>query len=315
MLTVTKMEGRRYLIYIVEDKDNGREVLSVMRKDFLLSSRKIKSVKYSDIGILLDGERVNVRQRLRSGQVLLILLDDVTESCTEIIDYPLDIKILYEDEDFIFIDKPSGWVCHPSQGHYIDSLTNAVCAYLHSKGENTSIHLLGRLDKDTSGIVGFAKNSVIQELMDRQRQQGDYRKEYLALVHGCPTPECGEIAVSIKEETEEDGRHTHMVAAEDELSKSAHTRYMTEIKGENVSLLRVVITTGRTHQIRVHMSNHGNPLVGDMLYGGEKIYNMERAALHAHIVRFTHPISGKAVELNAEVPEDMKKIISFIEKC
>lgn len=313
MFSVTCRESKRYLTYICND-DTNPEVLHILRSYFELSSRKIKSVKFAEDGLLVNGIRVNVREHLHRGDILQALLDDVMPSCECLLDYELSLNILYEDEDFIFIEKPSGWVCHPSQGHYADSLANAVCAVLRLRGEASSLHLLGRLDKDTSGIVGFAKNSVMQDKMEQQRENEVYYKEYIALIHGCPEKLTGRLTTSLAETATPDGKHTYMVKAEAGEGKTADTAYEVILPGKEISLCRVHIKTGRTHQIRFHMSNLGYPLVGDERYGGRYIYGIERAALHAARVVFKHPITDELINLECEMPADMKNIISLIEK-
>lgn len=315
MPEIVKIHGMgRYFSHTVSEFDEGREVLSYLKNELALSTRKIKSVKYAEKGILLDGVRVNVREKLHKGQNLLVMLDDVTPSCECLIEYDYPFNILYEDDDLIFIEKPSGLVCHPSQGHYADSLANAVCTHLRKRGDKASLHLIGRLDKDTSGIVGFAKNSVVHERMERLREEGSFFKEYLALVWGKPEEDEADLDFPMKEIPTPEGNHTFMVLAEPGEGKHASTHYKLVKSDGIVSLVRVTIRTGRTHQIRFHMSHLGHPLVGDATYGGESYLEINRAALHAETVSFKHPITGEELSFSATIPDDMKNAIIGIEK-
>ena len=171
----------QYLEYHTKEEDQGREVISILRSELGLSTTKIRSVKWDPAGILLDGERVTVRHRVEEGQTLRVLKNDSENRQKRILPCPMKLDILYEDEDLIFINKPAGLVCHPSAGHRLDSLANGIQAYFDEKAERSSIHLLGRLDKDTSGIVGIAKNGVIARKMILDRR---IKKEYLAIAEG-----------------------------------------------------------------------------------------------------------------------------------
>ncbi len=288
-----------YLEYYVKKEDHEREVISILRSDLGLSTTKIRSVKWDPAGILLDGEKVTVRHRVREGQILKVLMNDSENRQKRILACPMELDILYEDEALIFINKPAGLVSHPSAGHRQDSLANGLQAYFDEKEERSSIHLLGRLDKDTSGILGIAKNGVIARKMILDR---GIKKEYIAIVEGYLPEEKGTIRLSMEEYRDPEDHLLKMRSG----PKEAVTSYEVIHRQEDFSVCRIRITTGRMHQIRFHMAQTGHPLLGDSLYGHGPTGGLARAALHAYEVSFTHPLSGEKITLNADLPKDMK---------
>lgn len=301
-------DNTHYLELKISGENAGRDVRSFLYQEMGLTTKKISSVKFDSQGIMLDGKRVTVRKKVSEGQTLAVLLNDTEWKEEKIVPMDMELDILYEDEDLLFINKPAGIVCHPSQGHYGDTLINGVRAYFEKQQERSSIHLIGRLDKDTSGIVGIAKNSVTAERMTVQRGGGTLRKEYLALVSGRPALKEGYIDIPMEEYRDKlDNNKLKMRRSDETTGKKTGTYYRVKTAFRDYSLCALTLATGRTHQIRFHMAEIGCPLLGDALYGAGPVQNLGRAALHAETVRFLHPFSGKAVYLKAEMPDDMKK--------
>lgn len=301
-------DNRHYLQLNITGEDAGRDVRSFLYQEMGLTTKKISSVKFDSKGILLDGKRVTVREKVLEGQTLAVLLNDTGQRDESLVPTEMELDILYEDEDLLFINKPAGIVCHPSQGHYADTLANGVRAYFQKKKERSSIHLLGRLDKDTSGIVGIAKNGVAAERMTAQRGDRTLKKEYLALVSGCPAPEKGYIDIPMEEYRDElDNNKLKMRRGGRSSGKKAGTYYRIVQGYSGYSLCALTLTTGRTHQIRFHMAEIGCPLLGDAVYGNGPVQALERAALHAESLTFMHPFTGQKIYLKAEMPGDMKK--------
>lgn len=224
----------------------------------------------------------------------------------------------------LFVDKPQGMVCHPSKGHGTDTLYNAICGYFEKTGQNAGVHLFGRLDKDTSGIVGIAKNKVTAERMHALRQQGILQKEYLALVDGCPFPPAGTIACSMEEDRS--AGYLKMKAGTGAAAKEAATHYKVlrtyerqqsqpHGRHQTMALCQLTLDTGRTHQIRFHLASVGCPLLGDSLYGApipvNETTDIQRTALHAWKVQFIHPFTGRKIKRTACLPQDMTKIIQM----
>ena len=291
-----------YLCFNTGAGDEGRTVKEVLRTVYGLSSTKIRSVKFDPRGLLVDGVRVRVDRVLHAGEELRVLAEDSEERDVRLVPYEMPLDILYEDEGILIVNKPSGIVCHPSIGHYCDTLANAAQFYFDSSGSRARVHLTGRLDKDTSGAVIIAKNSVADMLIKAQQESGVYAKTYLALVHGGFDAAEGVIDTPMIPVTDPVSGIKRMEPAGDE-GQSAHTEYRVAAQAGGVSLLEVAISTGRMHQIRYHMSSIGHPLLGDSLYGaGGDGY--PRAMLHAWKIRCESPFSGASIHTEAPLPDD-----------
>lgn len=275
-----------YLEYRLGPTDDGKEVLFLMQKVLGFTTKKVRSVKHEEWGILLNGKRVTVRARGKEGQLLKVMLEDSQEKQNKIASTKMNLHILYEDEDLIFVDKPAGIVSHPSKGH-----------------------LIGRLDKETSGILGIAKNSVTAERMIKQRQRGILIKEYYALVKGNP-PEEGILEIPMEEMRDaRDGDKLKMKVGKSENAKTAKTFFQVVKRFEKFSLVSLVIETGRTHQIRFHMASIGCPLLGDSFYGDGPELGISRTALHAQQLTFTHPFCEKVMRIESEMPKDLSFLL------
>ncbi len=303
------MMKKHFLNYRIENKDSNREVRSLLREELSLTTKKIRALKQVEEGILLDGRKVTVRERVKEGQILQIMLNDLEKDENSIQPSPMDLEILYEDDDLLFVNKPSGIVSHPSIGHKFDSLANGIKSYFLKKGEKSGIHLIGRLDKDTSGILGVAKNAVTKERMIKARECGQIQKVYYAIVEGKFEKKEDSIDLAMEEfRDEEDGMKLKMRAAMDGKGLYAVTNYKVLEEKNGIALVELTLKTGRMHQIRFHMSAIGHPLLGDSVYGKgiNNLYGMERAALHAGKVTFLHPYSNKKICITNELPPDMK---------
>lgn len=302
-----------YLEYRLGPTDDGKEVLFLMQKVLGFTTKKVRSVKHEEWGILLNEERVTVRARGKEGQLLKVMLEDSQEKQNKIASTKMNLHILYEDEDLIFVDKPAGIVSHPSKGHLSDSMINGVQAYFENEGreknERSNIHLIGRLDKETSGILGIAKNSVTAERMIKQRKRGILIKEYYALVKGNP-PEEGILEIPMEEMRDaRDGDKLKMKVGKSENAKTAKTFFQVVKRFEKFSLVSLVIETGRTHQIRFHMASIGCPLLGDSFYGDGPELGISRTALHAQQLTFTHPFCEKVMRIESEMPKDLSFLL------
>ena len=300
----------RKLEIFINEEDEGCSVSEILRRRAGMTRGQIRSVKFRPGGLTVDGRRVRSSDCLTCGQILHVLLGEEAEEekgCLWIPD-PSPLEILYEDEDLIGINKPSGVVTHPSPGHYADSLANRLANYfLNEEGKcRMQIRPIGRLDKDTSGIMLFAKNQVAASKLETQRRDGRLEKEYLALVRGCPAARTGTVMVPIGKSPDSLMKMQACFGG-----KPACTHYETVEEGKDCSLLRLRLETGRTHQIRLHMSWLGYPLLGDSLYGNGPEYGLERAALHAAGLVFDQPFSGKRIRLTAALPEDMRRILFY----
>ena len=295
----------RILSFTAGTEDDGRIVRDVIRERFRLVAHDMARAKYrTENGITVDGEQVLVNRPMKEGETLRVVLSDENPGKIVAAEGPLDI--LYEDEDILAVNKPSGLVVHPSHGHFADTLSNFAAYYFAEKGESHEIRTAGRLDKDTSGIVIFAKSRTAAACLSGQVGNTPVRKTYIACAEGFFSEKTGTVAVPISREYEEKIRR---VVRDDGDPAVTHYEVISQYDTHAVVLFH--LDTGRTHQIRVHMNYIGHPLLGDPIYhpdppGGSKI---RRAALHAWKAELYQPFSGERILLTAPVPEDMKQLM------
>ena len=308
--TDNRPKSRRILTYKAGPEDEGRPVRDIILYKWKLVAHDVARAKYeTPDGITVDGEVVWVNRPLHEGDILRVVITD--HAPDNIIPSDGRLDIVYEDEDLICINKPSGVVVHPSHGHYADSLANYLAHYFDEKGEPHEIRTIGRLDKDTSGLLLFGKSRSAVGLMDAQAAQGTRTKVYLALCEGefaesegyVDTPIMRAFDGNIKRVAKDGG-------------DTAFTSYKVEAQYEGYALVRLSLMTGRTHQIRVHMSHIGHPLLGDPLYGNGTFTHpcspdikIGRTALHASALAFNQPFAGNRIELSADLPSDMAAFV------
>ena len=228
-------------------------------------------------------------------------------------DRPLDI--VYEDKDLLVLNKPPGLVVHPAPGHDDGTLVNALlfhCRDLAGIGGELRPGIVHRLDKDTSGLLIVAKNEAAMTALAAQFKGHRVRKEYLALVWGRPAPASGTVDTLIGRSLRDRKKMSTRTAA----GRQAITHYTTVHNYADISLLRLRIETGRTHQIRVHMTHLGHSIVGDTQYGRARKNQLpapaSRQMLHAERIAFDHPRTGKALEFTAPIPRDMQELIDAL---
>lgn len=288
------------LTYIVE-KNKYETVNQVLKNKFKISSRLLHKLINSN-QIFLNSNSIDTRSIVKENDVIVVDLDFVEES-ENIISQKMDLNIIYEDDAILAINKPAGIAIHPSILHYSDSLANGVKYYLESIGLKRKIRPINRLDLNTSGLVIFAKNEYVQECLIRQMNKNIFKKEYLAIVDGIFDEDCGTI--NLKIDRKENSIIERCIS---ENGQSAITHYKVIKAFDTFSLVKCTLETGRTHQIRLHMSAIGHPLLGDTLYGIESDL-INRQALHSYKMNFIHPITNKKVELFCDLPDDMKKVV------
>lgn len=297
----------------IEPKEDGCSAREIMSERLFFSSREISRCKQFEDGVMVkraDGDRYEpiwLKDILRSGDTLKIRIYEDMDNSGDVIPSDEDINIVYEDEDLVLVNKPGDKVVHPSYAHHLDSLSNALAGYYQRTGQSHIVRTIGRLDRETSGLLIFAKNRHAAALLSDQKDNMSRRKEYLALVDGNLDQKEGTINAPIGQE--EGVRMIRKVMPE---GKEAITHYKVEAEFEGYSLVRLHLDTGRTHQIRVHMSYIGHPLLGDNLYGKEikDSHGMTRAALHAAHLEFVQPITGEELKFDADFPEDMKRLVN-----
>ncbi len=297
----------RELIYTLTIEDGVMRTSDVMRDRLKLSSREVTRCKLFDDAVMCGEHKLRLIDKLVPGQTLRIKIYEDIENGSEIVPSDTSIDIVYEDDDLIIINKPGNMVVHPSYCHYTDSLSNALAGYYKRTGQQHVMRVIGRLDRETSGLLIFAKNRHSAALLSDQCANMSRRKEYLALCEGIFKEVEGTIDEPIWENPKE-----KMIREVRAYGKEAVTHYKVEEQFNDCALVRLILDTGRTHQIRVHMSHIGHPLLGDSLYGKEVAddHGMIRAALHAAHLEFDQPVDGKRLSFDADLPKDMMTVIN-----
>ena len=296
----------REIEYTVTESDGRLTAGEIMRERLMLSSREVSRCKLFEDGVMCKGNPIRVISVLEPGEVLTVRLYEDIENGSLIIPSDEPIDIVYEDEDLILLNKKGDMVVHPSYAHYKDSLSNALAGYYKKTGQEHVMRVIGRLDRETSGLIIFAKNRHSASILSRKSERMSRRKEYLALCSGIFETKEGTVDAPIERIPGQ-----RMIREVRDDGKRATTHYKVEKEFQDFSLVRLKLDTGRTHQIRVHMSYIGHPLLGDNLYGKEIEDNkgLTRAALHACHLEFEQPITGEKLSFEAQLPEDMQNAI------
>lgn len=308
----------QYLHVVISDYTGTVE--HFLRTRTSLTRRQISRAKFLQNGIRKNNIRCRVTEQLAFGDILDICLEDDSTDSSHLASAPSDMappEILFEDMHLIAVNKPSGVAVHPSGCHYNDTLANQVYFHCKNTGQKICCRAVGRLDKETSGIVIFAKNRPAASILQRQRTDGSYRKRYLAVVSGyLPADPDGIVHTIAFPLAPDPCRHTKMCIAENILGKQAVTHYQTLHGDDTWALVQLWLDTGRTHQIRVHMAAAGHPLLGDPLYGAglpaAQPFSFSRTALHAWKTEFVHPFSGETIKLEASLPDDFYPVSHFL---
>ena len=285
------------LIYTIKEGEHFDNLKEVLKTKFQISDRLLLKLKTNN-KIFLNGNKANVKVPVNSNDIIEIWLD-IDEDNTNIIPTKMKLKILFEDEALLILNKPAGYPVHPSMLHFEDSISNGVKYYFDSIGLHKKIRPVNRLDKDTSGIVIFAKNEYIQECLVRQMKNNTFVKEYIAICEGVLPQKAGVINEPIARK-----ENSIIERCVNNSGDKAITHYEVIKTNGKLSVVHLKLETGRTHQIRVHLAHIGNPILGDTLYG--KASNLiNRQALHSNKVTFIHPITHEKLELEAPLFEDM----------
>lgn len=330
---------------VIIDGSDGRELYehfrfvadpgqALLRVDKWLVERLQKSSRNrvqnaADAGcILVNGRAVKSNYRVKPGDVVQVVMDRPRYDF-EVIAQDIPLDIVYEDDTVLVVNKPAGMVVHPGHGNYDGTLVNALAWHFKDNPDydvtDPRMGLVHRIDKDTSGLLVVAKTPDAKTDLGRQFFMKSTRREYNALVWGCPTPASGRVETFIGRDVRD--RLRMAVVADESQGKRAVTHYEVMEDFGPVALVRCVLETGRTHQIRVHMRHLGHPLFSDERYGGDKILRgrpdgayrdfvrgcfetCPRQALHARTLGFRHPATGQEMDFSCPLPADMETLIS-----
>ena len=308
---------KRILTYPITESDSDQRIY-----DFLCHhgySRHIRTwLKQHPGSVRLNGEEALFYFPLKNGDLLEISLEEEHPS-ENIVPVDLPIHIIYEDEDLMVIDKPADMPVHPSIGNYENTLANAAAWYFHRQDIPFVFRCINRLDRDTTGLLILAKHMLSGAILSDQMKKRAIHRTYLAITEGKTDP-----AGTIDSPIGRTDQSLILRQVDHENGDSACTHYLQKcwhpktfypetlpVPQDGLSLVQLQLETGRTHQIRVHMTSIGHPLIGDTLYNPETAL-MNRQALHSYRLAFTHPVTGVSLEFTSPLPEDM---VEFFPVC
>ena len=291
-----KEKEQRYnrLVWIAE---SDAALKKILLDEMGISIRLLVELKKGDF-IFVNGKKKIVKEEIHRGDEVVVVLP--AES-SEYLAQDISLTVYYEDEDLLVVEKPYDMVVHPTRSHLYDTMLNGALYYFRQRGIESKVRFVNRLDRYTSGILIIAKNAYAHSVLTKENSLWSMEKEYLAVVHGELTGEGTiekPIAKSddgIRREIREDGQR-------------ATTHYKVLAHSENASLVQIRLETGRTHQIRVHFSSIGHPLLGDELYGGET-KRIERQALHSRRLSFFSPRRKEKMDIKIQLPKDIRELL------
>ena len=292
----------RILTYTVTPEEDGRMVKGILRGSLQLSYTLLKSLKWRENAILLNGQSVHVNTIVHAGDTVSVVLSERTPREDLYCANAAKPDIVYEDDDLLVLNKPAGIAMHPKSG---DASASSLAAMLTSYlGEGSVPHFVSRLDKGTSGLLIAAKNGYVHDRLRRALHSSDLRREYRAVAVGRVEPPYGVIDAPIGRA---EGSIIRRCVRADGLPSL--TEYETLQVNDRFTLLCLRPQTGRTHQLRVHMAYLGHPLAGDWLYGTEDKTLIARPALHSYELWFTQPVTGLELHFTAPIPQDMQRLM------
>lgn len=298
--------------HIVSADESGKTLRHLINSHLKASRGLIRRLRMGN-GLWVSGHPAWLNQILQAGDEVRLVLDDPVRTVQP---EPIPLNIVYEDADLLVVDKPPGIVVHPTGGYPSGTLANAIAHYLDRQGVTADVHPVNRLDKNTSGLVAFAKNPYAHEQLARGLNQRSIERHYTAVVKGivAETRDTIDLPISrvpdhpVKREVSPEGQ-------------VAITHFEVVRHWAHATLLAVWLETGRTHQIRVHLSHIGHPLLGDHLYTSDGEGEtadpyplIGRQALHAGLLRLIHPRDGNRIELMAPLPADMRELVEALDR-
>lgn len=298
--TIESQEGERVDRYLSEElEDRSRSYIQKLIKEH---------------HVLVNGKPVKANYRLSLGDNISITLPEIQEPDIPVENIPLDI--LYEDEDLLIVNKPKQMVVHPAPGHYSGTLVNALMYYCGSElsGINGCIRpgIVHRIDMDTTGSLVICKNDMAHQSLSLQLKDHSIHRVYVAIVHGNIKEDEGSVNAPVgRHPTDRKKMSTHA-----KNGRPAVTHYQVLERFGDYTYIRCILETGRTHQIRVHMSSIGHPLLGDRVYGPKKcpFPKLQGQTLHAMTLGFIHPRTGIYLEAEAPLPEYFKELLTLLRK-
>ncbi len=294
-------DGQKWNRFVIR-VDRDLKIKDLLIDELNFSVRSISKMK-RDKNIYKNGQPAKPTSMAKPGDIIEI---EINEEKAGFEGQDLGIAIVYEDQDLIVADKPPFMVVHPTKSHFDGTLANAITYHIGRIGEDCRIRFVNRLDMNTSGLVVIAKNSYAHHKLSLDMGQDRVHKEYLAIVEGIISQDSGTLDFPIYRETEDS-----ISRVVDPRGQRSITHYRVLQRLDGASLVNLRLETGRTHQIRVHLSHIGHPIMGDDLYGRPDSSLIDRQALHAYKLIFDQPRLGDRIELKSSLPKDM---VGLLEK-
>ena len=257
--------------------------------------------------VTVDGRTVRKRHAVAAGETVIVTPPTVVAAAPEA--DPAPFTVMLQDAHLLVIDKPAGVVVHPARGHWTGTLAQALAGSAAGGEDPARAGIVHRLDRDTSGLLVVARSEAAHRALKEQLVRRDLHREYLALVDGRPQARTGTIEAPIGR----DRRDRMRMSLETDEPREARTHFTLERALDRASLLRVVLDTGRTHQIRVHLAAIGLPVAGDPVYGTAGAFGLQRQFLHAARLAFTHPMTEEMVDVRSPLPEDLVAALGWAE--
>ena len=292
----------RILTYSISEHDACLRIEQFLRRRGF-SGQNLTDLRKIPGSVCVNQTPCILKTVLQPKDILTVTITTMSSS-PNILPVPIPFDLVYEDEDLLVVNKPAGMPVHPSAKNHDNTLANALAWYYQEQGLPFVFHCTNRLDRDTSGLVLVARHSYSATRIAQMTKNREIHREYRAIVRGIPAPSEGTIDAPL-------GRKAGSIierTVDFEQGEPAITHYQVVESKNGHSLLALQLETGRTHQIRIHLKHLGYPLVGDYLYNPDMEF-INRQALHAYHLRFSHPVTGEKMEFTAPLPEDMKVIL------
>jgi len=291
--------------HTVTTEESGLTINQILRKNYKFSSRFRTKMKYQSL-VDLNGTPTPGYIKPGVGDVIGVRLP---EESSDFIPEDIPLDIVYEDEDILIVNKQAGIIVHPTKGHPEHTIANAVMKYMEDTDQSFKVRFANRIDMDTTGMIIVCKNANAQNELSSQMRRNTVVKRYYALVEGNIAEDHFTVELPVGRPDSVSIRRTVMYeGGKDAFSEfNVLGRYPSKRYGDH-TLVEVILHTGRTHQIRVHLSHIGHPIAGDELYEGGD-FLIRRQALHAYYIEFDHPMTKERVSFETDIPEDIKKAI------
>ena len=295
-----KKEDQKYNLISYINEDDNLTLKEVLLDKLNFSVRYVSKLKrFKTVTVNKSFKKLD--KKVKKGDLIEVIIQ---EDMANFEPQDLNLNIVYDDFDIIMVNKPPFMVVHPTKSHFDNTMANGVTDYIVKKGEDVKIRFVNRLDMNTSGLVIVAKNPFAQHVLSTEMKEDHFEKKYITVVKGIVKADRGTINEPIYRPTDDSVKRVV-----DPRGQESITHYKVLERLKDATVLEVKLETGRTHQIRVHLSYIGHPIIGDELYGSLDEELINRQSLHAYSLKFKQPRTKEVLEFKADIPQDMKLLI------